>query len=242
MRALHWLTGKRERRDELLSAYLDGELDGPEQARLEAQLAADPALQAELETLRQTVTLVREMPHIPAPRNFFLPQTTATRLQAAPLKQPRRSWSLSLLTTATIVVSLIFAVVLSGDVLRRAAPGSQMAYEAPREAPSEAALTSIPTEAPPPEEMLEPTGAALVEGIAPADESITPAATLTGEKEAGGGRQYTPEKTTVPPAPAGEEPGAFEESRARPVALEVALGLVALTLAAFTARAWLRRR
>ena len=49
----------RAARDELLSAYLDDQLDAGDRARLEAQLAIDPALRAELEALRHTVVLVR---------------------------------------------------------------------------------------------------------------------------------------------------------------------------------------
>ncbi|MCX7852132.1 MAG: zf-HC2 domain-containing protein, partial [Caldilineales bacterium] len=43
--------------DELLSAYLDGRLTSAEAARLEARLAADPALRQRLQELRQVVQL-----------------------------------------------------------------------------------------------------------------------------------------------------------------------------------------
>ena len=233
------LMGERERRDELLSAYLDGELGDEGEARLEAQMVSDPALQAELEALRQAVALVRDLPPVPTPRNFILPQTVTARPQAAPPKQPRRARSLSLLTVATIVVSLVFAVVLGGDILRLSAPGPQMAHEAPPGATAEMAFASAP-ESSPPEASASP-GAVMGEGIAPADGSITPEATLAEGKENGGVRQYSPEETTVPPALVGGRQGT-PESIKRPVVLEIALGLAALTLAAFTVRAWLHRR
>ena len=49
---------EKEQRDELLSAYLDGELSPERQVGLKAQLAASPALRADLEALRRTVALV----------------------------------------------------------------------------------------------------------------------------------------------------------------------------------------
>nr|HID15121.1 hypothetical protein [Anaerolineae bacterium] len=110
-------TKEREQRDELLSAYLDGQLSAGERARLEAQLAADPALRAELEALRHTVTLVRDLPLVSIPRNFILSPAVAARPRPAPLARPRRAWAAPLLTAATAVVSLLFVVVLAGDLL-----------------------------------------------------------------------------------------------------------------------------
>jgi len=129
---------ERERQDELLSAYLDSELSAGEQARLEAQLADDPALQAELDALRQAVTLVRDLPQVPIPRNFILPQTMAAR--------PHRAWAAPLLTAATAIASFLFIALLSLDLLLPGmrgnlafapAPEPQMAAEAPREMPVE---------------------------------------------------------------------------------------------------------
>ena len=109
-------------RDELLSAYLDGELNEAEQARLEQQLAADPELQSELDALRRTVEMVRDLPVQPIPRNFILPQSVATRSRSAPAVRPRHRWAAPILTAATSLVSLLFAIVLAGDLLL--APGA----------------------------------------------------------------------------------------------------------------------
>ncbi len=112
---------KREQRDELLSAYVDGQLSAGERARLETQLATDPALQAELEALRHTVALVRDLPPATIPRNFILPQkmkpSVTARSRPARRARPRHAWAAPLLTAATAVVSLIFVVVLAGDLL-----------------------------------------------------------------------------------------------------------------------------
>ena len=162
---------ERERRDELLSAYLDDQLSAGERVRLEAQLATDPALRAELGALRHTVALVRDLPPVSIPRNFILPQKMETMVAARPRPipsaRPRRAWAAPFLTAATAIVSLLFVVVLAGDLLlsgagRRAfAPMAEppqaalapsllsqeveveMAVEAPREALEE------PREAPP---------------------------------------------------------------------------------------------
>ena len=104
-------------RAELLSAYLDDQLDAEERARLEARLADDAALRAELEALRRTVEMVRDLPSQPVPRNFILPRTTAPKPQRPPVAHRRLRWAAPFLTAATAVVSLLFVVVLAGDLL-----------------------------------------------------------------------------------------------------------------------------
>jgi anti-sigma factor RsiW len=138
---------EREQRDELLSAYLDGQLSAGERARLETQLGADPALRAELESLRHTVALVRDLPPVPIPRNFILSPAMAARLRPVRPLPPRRAWAAPLLTAATAVVSLLFVVVLAADLLlsgmggQAFAPAAEPLLEA--EAP-QAALAPSP--------------------------------------------------------------------------------------------------
>lgn len=119
-------TKEQEQRDELLSAYLDDQLSAGERARLEAQLKTDPALQVELEALRHTVALVRDLPPVPIPRNFILPQTVMARPRPAPTTRRRRAlrakpqdkaWAAPFLTAATSIASLLFVIVLAGDLL-----------------------------------------------------------------------------------------------------------------------------
>ena len=64
---------------ELLSGYIDNRLGGSEQATLERRLGADPRLRAELEDLRATTTLLRELDPLPLPRSFTLDRATAPR-------------------------------------------------------------------------------------------------------------------------------------------------------------------
>jgi hypothetical protein len=170
---------EREQRDELLSAYLDGELSAEEQARLGAQLAADPALQAELEALRRTVALVRELPPVRIPRNFVLPPTRAARPRSAPSARPRRAWTAPLLTAATAVVSLMFVAILAGDLLLSGA--GQLA---PEPAAQMAESETLP-EAPAPAAVVEPGAIEVtvaVEAEVPAEETLrlgtTPTDTL----------------------------------------------------------------
>jgi hypothetical protein len=138
---------EREQRDELLSAYLDGQLGARERVRLEAQLATDPALEAELEALQHTVALVRDLPPVPVPRNFILPQAAAARPQPARRVRPRRAWAAPFLTAATAVVSLAFVVVLAGEMLLLGSGG--MAYAPDIEQVMEAPQAAL---APPVEE------------------------------------------------------------------------------------------
>ncbi len=57
---------------EQLSAYLDDALSGLEREALEIRLEADPRLRRELDSLRQTVQLINQIPLLRAPRNFTL--------------------------------------------------------------------------------------------------------------------------------------------------------------------------
>ena len=60
----------REEQFEQLSAYLDGELRAEEALELEAAIQADPGLQAELESLRRTRELLRQLPQETVPDHF----------------------------------------------------------------------------------------------------------------------------------------------------------------------------
>jgi len=268
MRRLFGQARERERRDELLSAYLDGELSAGELVRLEAQLVNDPALQAELDALRQTVALVRDLPQIPSPRNFILPQATPSRPRSAPLARPRRAWAAPLLTAATAVVSFLFVALLSLDLFlpRMAgnlafAPEPQMAAETPQEMPVE---QEAPAEMPP----AAPDEAEVGADRAPEEEkAISPvmggggltatptplATTLAAAERSGEGADHwdsvSEEPAEVAPPlveeespepPESEVIGAAQPASRRP--LEIVLGLIALTLALATVWAWRARR
>ena len=71
---------------DLLSPYLDEEVTDEERALVDAALADSPELQDELESLRQTVALVAELPHVPAPRPFTLTEADMQAVAAKPKK------------------------------------------------------------------------------------------------------------------------------------------------------------
>ncbi len=75
---------------DLLSPYLDDEVTDEERALVNAALTDSPELRDELESLRQTVALVADLPRVPAPRPFTL---TEADVQAATPK-PKKSFGL----------------------------------------------------------------------------------------------------------------------------------------------------
>ncbi len=214
---------ERAQRDELLSAYLDGQLSAGERARLETRLAANPALRAELEALRHTVALVRDLPPVPIPRNFILPQAMAARPRPVRPSRPRRAWAAPLLTAATAVVSLLFVVVLAGDLLLSRMGGQAFAPAA--EAPQAALAPSPAGEQAEAEAVVEAEAEVVEEPVEEEVEKAVPVATApaaameappeapaeaTAEVEAD--RAETPEGTQSP-APVtggGAEPTASE--------------------------------
>jgi anti-sigma factor RsiW len=57
---------------ELLSTYLDGQLNPSDSARLESRLKTDPELAAVMDDLRAARSALRQLPNRRAPRNFTL--------------------------------------------------------------------------------------------------------------------------------------------------------------------------
>jgi hypothetical protein len=91
---------------ELLSAYLDGQLNPSDSARLEARLKSDPELASVLSDIRIARGVLRKLPARKAPRNF-----TLTRKMVG-LKPPLpRTYSIFRFSTAfaTLLLFLTFA-------------------------------------------------------------------------------------------------------------------------------------
>lgn len=181
--------GEEERRDERLSAYLDGELSEAERARFENRLSQDPALRAELRAMHRTISLMRELPQVTAPRNFILSESMVKRerpvreARRAPSERQRRTWAAPLLTAATAVVSLLFVIVLAGDLLL-AGVGGLASVPAPmrqEEAAPKIALEAAPTRGEPSEEIqMEKLDA--TEQPSPPPASAEPTAPLADER------------------------------------------------------------
>jgi len=89
---------------ENLSAYLDGQLNASDAARLEARLKTDPELDSVLSDLRAARGILRKLPARKAPRNF-----TLTR-QMVGLKPPLpRTYPLFRLATVFAAVLFFFS-------------------------------------------------------------------------------------------------------------------------------------
>ena len=156
--------GEHRRVREMLSVYMDGELPSKDRARVEEHLAECADCTWELETLRQTVDLVGQLPKVPVPRAFTVHE--APRPRWVGLFQAR--WAYTYLKGATALAAAILILVLAGDALfqfqrvtTRFAPAMAPAKElaAPAVAPTVIARQEVPpapTEAPiSPEEVLE---------------------------------------------------------------------------------------
>lgn len=72
--------------EDLVAAYVDGDVTTEERQRVEAAMAASEQVAWEVNTLRQTVQLLQEVPSVPLPRSF-----TLTEDQVADVLQERRS-------------------------------------------------------------------------------------------------------------------------------------------------------
>lgn len=219
---------------ELLSAYLDGRLSPSEAARLEARLSTDKNLKTTLDELRETRTLLRQLPRRRAPRNFRLTPQMAGIRPPAP-----RAYPAFRLATALVALLFVVAVGLNAFVplaasRLTAAPAPQgfgmgggggpaesqpsAATEAPLEAPF--AAQAAPTGTP------EATLSALAATSAPPQAEDTLRAQAT-EQVAG--------KASPPQPPVAPRAGAFQPV---PVGLIVALGVLMLLCAV---AAWLLR-
>ena len=91
---------------ETLSAYLDGELSPEEAARVEQALRADPALEAELTTLRAVDRALDVLPGCEAPDDL------EQRVRAA-LATRRRGRLIMLVSAAAAAAAILVAVLLT---------------------------------------------------------------------------------------------------------------------------------
>jgi anti-sigma factor RsiW len=117
---MHLEMSRFSRDEERLSAYLDGELDAAEAAKLEARLAEDPALAAELDAVHDVVLALRGLDTVEPPPGF------ADRLQARlehetgaeqrVVALPRRRPWVAIASAAAVVA---FVGLVGGIVLQR---------------------------------------------------------------------------------------------------------------------------
>ncbi len=118
---------------ELLSAYIDDQLDATARSGLERRLGAEPRLRAELAELRAATSLLRELEPLPPPRSFTLSPAVA-----------RRRPFLSLAWTMQLGGGLAgFALVLLASVQMLVGMGMGAAAPAPPPAAMQAQSTAM---------------------------------------------------------------------------------------------------
>jgi anti-sigma factor RsiW len=138
--------------DELLSAYLDNDLSDEDRSLVERAVAAEPAIAWRLETLRQTVQLLRSLPAVALPRSFALAESTtpagATPVAVHPAPLPQRTpqagywetlraswrtfWQVGspLLRNAAAVSFALFLLLVAGDLVTPTTPARTTATSA----------------------------------------------------------------------------------------------------------------
>jgi hypothetical protein len=176
---------EHERVEALLSMYLDGRTSRAERALVEHHLKSCADCARNLAALSATVKAVQELPHVRAPRSFALPRSMA--------KQPRSTpWLYPLLRSATAIATLLFVIVVAGDVYTRGTLSTSAPKAAPAALPStliamQAAATpaqeSAPQAAPPPTAqslVVQPPPAPAPQVAAP----LAPATTARGVRQA----------------------------------------------------------
>ncbi len=104
----------------LILDYQDGSLEKPEQNQLKQHLAGCNLCTADLEAMRQTVTLLQRLPEIPAPRSFTLSPFQARRLKPSPVYR----FSQFAATIAAACLIFAFALDLAGTFTPPAPPPS----------------------------------------------------------------------------------------------------------------------
>jgi anti-sigma factor RsiW len=91
---------------ELLSSYLDGQLNPSDSARLEARLSADKDLREVMDDLREARGLLRRLPQRRAPRNFTLTPKMAGLKAPEPRAYP-------VFRLATVLAAFLFLVSIA---------------------------------------------------------------------------------------------------------------------------------
>ncbi len=100
--------------DELLSAWLDGQVSRAERDAVDAAIAADPAVRAQATDLRATIALLRGLPQ-PAPRRTFI----LTPEQGAAIRPARVAWITRLfpaVSAASAVAAVLCIALVAGDL------------------------------------------------------------------------------------------------------------------------------
>ncbi len=139
----------------LLSPFVDGELTPQERAAVERHLARCQECARELESLRWTVSLLRQVPAARVPRSFAVPAPGPARRRGL-LGRLASDRAYGFLRAATALVTILLVIVVSVDVLGLSplgAPGGAV-FRAP--AAPMPQVAELPVEMPTPAEEIVP--------------------------------------------------------------------------------------
>lgn len=179
---------EHKRVEELLSAYIDGELPIEEATLVEKHLRDCSACTQNLETLRQTVSLMQQLPAVSPPRSFAISHLV--------VPERRWAWGYVYLRGATALAALLLTVLLAGDLGFQYLWAPRIAAPAP--APVEATVETseaeieVAVETPTAREALDLMEAQKVE------ETPAPLAEATLPAERLGAALPSPEPTPTP--------------------------------------------
>ena len=210
-----WFTRQRPPDDdELISAYMDGDLDASARRAFEARMASEPALRRQVDATRQLIETAAQLPLVSVPRSFTLP--VSSRKPSA----PPATW----LRVGSAFAAAVFVFAVGLDVSGVLAPRTLAPASAPQAARSFAVQATAPAAAPAAEatsisdreDATVPEAAANSAAAAP---TSTPEATATPLAVGGGmgGGLITDtadmsasilavETTTIPPAVSAKQP------------------------------------
>ena len=109
--SLKKLVRRRGRLDEASQAYIEGRADASSIARVRERLAASPEEREDIESLRATVSLLRSVAPVKAPRSFAL--------REAPVQRPavrRTPWYMQAPAMAAAAAVVVIGVFIAGDL------------------------------------------------------------------------------------------------------------------------------
>ena len=103
-------TNEKSNAAELMSAYVDGELDPTQAAEFESYLASSPEAREQLEDLQKLVRLVGGLPSVEAPPDFY--DKVAKRLRRRQIFK-RDDFALNLISLPFQVLSILVILAVA---------------------------------------------------------------------------------------------------------------------------------
>ncbi len=225
---------------ELLSAYLDGQLNSSDSARLESRLASDESLRAALDNLRATRSLLRQLPSRRAPHNFTLTPQMAGIKPPTPRAVPVFRFATAIATFLFVISFVVNGLIsLSAPSFATVKIPSAVGAAAPLSAQQESAPAAQAPALPLPANAITETPASRMMALSPM--------TVSAPVSAGAGpapmttAASTPEITlkSMPSQAENSKPIRTQNESAVPFDLEISFGILAL---GFGMTAWILPR